>query len=75
MSFETVVAISAVTEVVVLLAIVLTLANAFSDGYLAALVTRPKVSPPAKHSSSTGREANTAAQFREDDEATMRRAA
>jgi len=75
MSFETVAAISAVTEVVVVLAIVLTLANAFSDGYLAALVTRPKVGPSAKHSSSAGQEGTTAAQFRQDNEATMRRAA
>jgi hypothetical protein len=38
MSFNTVVTISAITEVVVLLGIALTLLNAFSEGKLAALV-------------------------------------
>ncbi|MEE8438118.1 MAG: hypothetical protein V3S07_00910 [Micropepsaceae bacterium] len=38
MSFETVITISAITEVIAISAICLTLANAFSDGALARLV-------------------------------------
>ena len=40
MSFETILFLSLVTEVVVISAIVLTLLNAFTDGYLVASILR-----------------------------------
>ncbi len=51
MSFETVITISAITEVIAISAICLTLANAFSHGALARFVFKPKARPEVKTAS------------------------
>jgi len=63
MSFETVVTISAITEIIVISAICLTLINAFSHGALAGLVFRQK-QQPAVTDSAGGADHNEGSSYR-----------